>query len=1042
MIKELTQIIKSKELDIITSFLSVANENANISMDDLAVSPLLALSIEKPFVYVVNSVESVGEVSAVFKNLGKRVASCEVECDMPLFSEVKQGGNELFDALNVYKSGGADVLVISASNLLSCVPSVSASSLEIKVNGKFDIKKLAGSLEDFGYTRVGRVTREGDFSQKGDVVDVWLADSGNPIRVMFFGDVVEAIKKIDSDDFSTIESLKDLKISPITSFANVSADLVRKKLDNVKSSHDNTKNIITTLYTKLEKGVNLGAIKWLSPLLYSQVSVLDYIKQVSDVIVFERPREVLESLRNHEKQNSARLVSLIEGGLLLAEHEKIFMSVANVLKEVESMLCVGFGGNHDLFKSKKSFNLKTLPTANYFSALGVLVPDIIRNVETHKKTVLVFVGNSKSLENYLNTKGVEFNVISRDKFALSSAELASLEQSSTSRSNPSCEIIKSASINIVYRTLGLSFEVAGSGVVVYSITSPSKAVSSVPQPRTSGEFVMPNIGEVVVHEFHGLGRYLGIKNLRLGSEDKDYMVLQYDGGAFVYVPLEQVGVLSNYHGEPTRLNRIGGKDFADAKQRVRRRLKELSFKLGELYVKRAKARPSVYDCDDSIMEEFFNSFLHPYTADQIKAITDIKNDMKSDKVMDRLICGDVGYGKTEVAMHACFRAIMSGYQVAMLCPTTILSVQHGNTASKRLCKFGVRVEVLNRFKTDSEVRDILDGLKSGAVDMVIGTHRLLSGDIVFKNLSLLILDEEQRFGVSHKEKIKTIKSNIDVLTLSATPIPRTLNMALVGIRDISNITTPPKNRSAILTYVSEYSDELVMDAILRESSRGGQVLVLYNNVQGIEIYATRLRKLLQNHQQSLPLSSVEACASSDLVPSVGSRLSSTSRVNSVVDSNSLRIDVIHGQMSTTRMEDTIMRTYAREIDVLVASTIIENGIDIATANTLIVVDADRLGVAQMHQLRGRVGRSDVQAYAYFTYAKNKEVSEVSSKRLDAISRFSGFGAGYNIAMRDLQIRGAGDLLGAEQSGHIDQVGFEVYMKILKEIASEIKGEQS
>ncbi|MCL2755725.1 MAG: DEAD/DEAH box helicase [Firmicutes bacterium] len=977
MIRELGKVIKNKELDEIVEFVSGAKDNCVVTMDDLSVAPLIASANIKPFVYIVSNSESVPEIASFFKGLGLRVSACEIEPDLPIYTEGKQAANELYNALHLFMDKQSDVLIIPATSLLFNIPSVKSSAIEIKVNVKMDIKSTCGSLENFGYTRVTRVSQAGDFSNKGDVVDIWQDGEESPIRVMFFGDTVEAIKKIESSDFSTIERVDSIIINPISSFANVSSDMIRKKLETVNIKHENTRAIVDSLNTRLDKGQTLGDVRWLNALLFKQASILEELRAISPLIIFERPREIYENLKSLEIQNSKRIESLVDGGLLLDMHGTVLGNAFEIESELEKFTCIGFqsvGALPPLFKVKKTFSLKTLPTANYFSALGVLVPDIIRNVNTHKKTVVVFASNSKSLENYLGSKGVEFNVSTLDK-------------------------IKDGVVNIIYRTLGLSFEIAGSNIVVYSITSPSKQIKPSTPEKMSGEFVMPSVGEIVVHDFHGIGRYLGTKSLVLGSEEKDYMVLQYDGGAFVYVPLEQMGVLSNYHGEPTRLNRIGGKDFADAKQRVRRRLKELSFKLGELYVKRAKARPSIYDCEEIIMEEFFNSFPFDYTRDQLKALEDIKNDMTGSSVMDRLVCGDVGYGKTEVALHAAFRAIMSGYQVAMLCPTTILSVQHGNTAKSRLGKFGVRVEVLNRFKTDSEVREILDGLKSGSVDMVIGTHRLLSGDILFKNLSLLILDEEQRFGVSHKEKIKTIKSNIDVLTLSATPIPRTLNMALVGIRDISNITTAPVNRTPIITYVSEYSEELALDAILREHSRGGQVLVLFNNVSGVEAYVARLRKILPG---------------------------------------GMRVDIAHGQMSATRLEDTIYRMYNREIDVLVASTIIENGIDIATANTLVVVDSDRLGVAQMHQLRGRVGRSDVQAYAYFTYQRNKEISEISRKRLDAIQKFAGTGAGYNIAMRDLQIRGAGDLLGAEQSGHIDQVGFEVYMKILKEIADEIK----
>ena len=612
-----------------------------------------------------------------------------------------------------------------------------------------------------------------------------------------------------------------------------------------------------------------------------------------------------------------------------------------------------------------------MPVTNYHSAISVLVPDIVRTSQNLGKNVLVFVGQSKALENYLKSKGVSHE-----------------------------------NIRIVYKPLNVSFEVLDAKTVIYSLAPPPKHTEQNVFQKAGGNFVMPQIGEVVVHEVHGLGRYLGIKKLNLVDAQRDYIVLQYDGGSFVYLPPEQTSQLSNYVGEPTRLNRIGGQDFANAKQRVRRRLRELSFKLSALYARRGRAKPNTYETDEKILDEFKAAFKHTYTEDQRKALDEIKKDMASNRVMDRLICGDVGFGKTEVAFHAAFRAIMSGYQVALLCPTTILSVQHYNSAVERLGKFGVRVEVLNRFKPAKEVERILGDLASGAIDMVVGTHMLLGERVVFKDLSLLILDEEQRFGVAHKERIKQMRHNVDVLTLSATPIPRTLNMALIGVRDISNILTPPVNRHPIITYVTEYSDELVRDAILREVDRGGQTLVLFNNVERIEWFTARIRKMFESHVNIAPI----------------------------------RVACVHGQMPASRLEQTIVETYNRQVDVLVASTIIENGIDLSTANTLFVIDADRLGVSQMHQIRGRVGRGSTQAFAYFTFSPQKEVSEIARERLLAIQTHSSHGSGFDIAMRDLQLRGAGDLLGANQSGHMEQIGFDMYCKILREVAEENQSE--
>jgi transcription-repair coupling factor (superfamily II helicase) len=427
--------------------------------------------------------------------------------------------------------------------------------------------------------------------------------------------------------------------------------------------------------------------------------------------------------------------------------------------------------------------------------------------------------------------------------------------------------------------------------------------------------------------------------------------------------------------------------------------------LSELYARRARAKANTYDCDPATMDAFSAAFAHTHTPDQQTAIRAIAADMQSAKVMDRLICGDVGYGKTEVAFHAIFRAVMSGFQAAILCPTTVLSVQHANTARERFAPFGIRVEVLNRFKTESESESILKDLRTGKIDIIVGTHRLLSSDVKFKNMGLLVLDEEQRFGVGHKEKIKQLKTNVDVLTLSATPIPRTLNMALIGIRDISVISTPPVNRYPVITYVTEFSEMLLLDAVIRENERAGQTIVLYNDVEHIEAFAARLRRGLAD-----------------------------------AGHGGIRVGVIHGQMRAEALEDTIVALSARRIDVMVASTLLAHGLDLSAANPLFALDADRLGVAQMHQLRGRVGRSDRQAYAYFTYGGNKTLSEVSRARLEAIRSFTGGGAGLQIAMKDLQLRGAGSLLGANQSGHMEQIGFDMYCKILEEVARENRSE--
>ena len=514
---------------------------------------------------------------------------------------------------------------------------------------------------------------------------------------------------------------------------------------------------------------------------------------------------------------------------------------------------------------------------------------------------------------------------------------------------------------------------------------------------------MPKVGDYIVHETHGIGKCIALDKLNFNGLEKDYFVIEYSGGDKLYLPSEHADLISAYMGGDSqpKLNKIGGEQFAKIKQKVKESVSKLAINLIDIYSKREKSKGFIYSKDSMLYEEFENAFPHEETEDQLTAIADIKKDMEGTRIMDRLICGDVGYGKTEVALRAIYKAVLDGKQVAFLCPTTILSEQHYKTAKERFKDFMVNVAVLNRFKTKAQQTQILKELKDGKVDLIIGTHRLLSSDVEYKDLGLLVLDEEQRFGVADKEKIKDLKNNVDVLTLSATPIPRTLNMALTGIRDISIIASPPKERIAVKTYVQEESDTLIVNACKKELSRGGQVLLVYNRVEHIYEQAERVRALLPE----------------------------------------ARIGVAHGQMPEKLLEETIMQLYNHEFDILIATTLIESGIDLPLANTLIVLDSDRLGLSELYQLRGRIGRSDRIAYAYFTYNPSKILTQDAYKRLDAILEYTELGSGFKIAMRDLEIRGAGDILGKEQHGHMEKVGYDMYCKLLESAVKELKGEK-
>lgn len=516
-------------------------------------------------------------------------------------------------------------------------------------------------------------------------------------------------------------------------------------------------------------------------------------------------------------------------------------------------------------------------------------------------------------------------------------------------------------------------------------------------------FYLPKLNEYVVHTFHGIGKCTQIERLKISDVEKDYFVIEYKNGDKLYLPSEEANTISAYVGseETPKLSSLGGAEFARLKERVKASIKEMAISLLEIYKERQKIKGFKFVRDDELEKRFADAFGYTETPDQLKAIYDIDKDMESDKVMERLICGDVGFGKTEVALRAAFKAVYNGKQVALLCPTTILSQQHEFTAKTRLEPFGVKVEVLNRFKTPSQVKNIISRLKEGRIDVLVGTHKLLNEQFEFKDLGLLILDEEQRFGVEHKEKLKDRFRNIDVLTLSATPIPRTLNMSLSGIRDISIIETPPRDRLPIQTYVAEENDQLIKDVLNRELARGGQAFVVYNRVETIDNFANHLKKLM-------PQAS---------------------------------IGVAHGQMTERSLEKVIERLYGGVYNILIATTLIENGINLPDANTMVVIEADRLGLSQLYQLRGRIGRGNQLSYAYLTYIKDKHITEEAYKRLEAIKEFSQLGSGFKIAMRDLELRGAGNIFGKEQHGHIAKVGYDMFVKLLDEEVKELRGEK-
>lgn len=629
---------------------------------------------------------------------------------------------------------------------------------------------------------------------------------------------------------------------------------------------------------------------------------------------------------------------------------------------------------------KTDYKISTFPSRNYLTDFLALKNDILSYLKMGMRAVL-FAGNEKykqKLIDFCNENALSWRDFENEEHYLNALYLSSLDFPYP---------ISFIEQNIVC--------IGSDSLFKHSTTTFSKSKHSV--------FYLPKLGDYVVHSFHGIGKCIKIERLKIADVEKDYFVIEYKNGGILYLPSEEANSLSAYVGseENPKLSALGGAEFSRLKERVKASIKEMAFSLAEIYKERQNQKGFKFVRDEFLEKQFADKFPYQLSIDQERAIADIDKDMENGKIMDRLICGDVGFGKTEVAMRAIFKCVYNGKQAALLCPTTILSQQHFATLSSRFEGFGVKVAVVNRFKTTQQIKDILQRVKEGKIDVLIGTHRLLSGDVGFSDLGLLVLDEEQRFGVEHKEKIKNQFRKIDVLTLSATPIPRTLNMSLSGIRDISVIETPPKDRLPIQTYVSELDDELLKDVLSREKARGGISFVIYNRVETIEEFVAHIRTLLPE----------------------------------------TKVAFAHGQMPEKVLESIIEKLYQGEFDILVSTTLIENGVDLAKANTMVVIDADRLGLSTLYQLRGRIGRSDKLSYAYLTYTKDKVLTEQSVKRLEALKEFSSLGSGFKIAIRDLEIRGAGNIFGKQQHGHIAKVGYDMFVKLLDEEVKKLKGEK-
>lgn len=904
---------------------------------------------------------------------------------------------------------GRTVIVVTPINaaLRRTMPKTTLreSCLSVQVGDELDMDDLVEQLVKMGYERTDVVDRHGEFSRRGGIVDVYASSEDNPIRIELFGDEVESIRHFDSATQRSIDKIQEALFLPArevlmtSESAEKAAAKVRKELTSQISSLDgvedpeSAKRIADKVeddITRLENTAYFDEIEFYLPYLHpEEVSLFDYIP-VDAIVALDEPMQIKSHWEQHEEKLTETLINRAGKGLLLATQKRQHVSFESTIKHaLERHQALNFAllpRPVAWARSDKEIQIDSKPMES-FSGHIEAAADQIKTWLGNNQTVVVASGQDKRMLEILA------------EFAVPAFQL---EDSLTFGETPLAYVS--------HANLRTGFKIPEANLVVVTDCE-IFGERRLHRPRKTSHEGIPissvldlKEGDYVVHISHGIGYYRGITKLSTGGVEREYLLLEYAQNDKLYVPSEQIDRVQKYiggEGTPPTVHRLGGSEWMRTTTKVKKAVQEMAKELIELYAWRQALGGHAYAPDTPWQQEMESAFPFNETPDQMGAIMDVKRDLEITKPMDRLICGDVGYGKTEVAIRAAFKVVNDGKQVAVLCPTTVLAQQHYNTFSERLAAFPITVELMSRFRTTKEQKEVAEGVKFGTVDIVIGTHRLLSKDIEFKDLGLIVVDEEQRFGVKHKEKLKQLRKTVDALTMTATPIPRTLHMSLAGIRDMSIINDPPEGRMPIKTLVREAESDTVREAIVRELDRGGQIFFVHNRVENIGHVADQVQKL---------------------VPYA-------------------RVDVAHGQMPESELERVMMDFYEHKFDVLVCTTIIESGLDIPNANTIVINESDKLGLAQLYQLRGRVGRSDRQAYAYLLYRSDKILSEVAEKRLDAIREFTDLGSGYRIAMRDLEIRGAGNLLGAEQSGQMAAVGFDLYCQLLSKAVSELKGEE-
>ncbi len=880
--------------------------------------------------------------------------------------------------------------------------------LSISAQSTETLSQLREKLMTMGYRMKEQVSEPGEYAVRGGILDVYPLTEDTPYRIEYWGDEVDSIRSFDVSNQRSIENVAEVRIFPAAELV-LNADELAAGLKKIETEAKKVSNRFRA-EMKTEEGARIrktveelrenvlylqGAVNMESYVAYfdkETVSIFDYFPKDETLFVLDEPLRIQESAEMTANEFAESMTGRLEKGYILPGQMKAIFDYKKLLASFltrKTLLVNTLNIGISTLLPKKEYDIAVKSVASYNNSFETLVKDLENYKRRGYRVLLVSGSHTRAARLAQDLRDYEINAFySEDEERVPAPK----------------------EIMVTYGNLrgGFEYPVLKFVVIAESDIFGKEKRTRKPAPKYQGNkihnFQELAFGDYVVHENRGLGIYRGIEQVESNKVVKDYIKVEYAEGGVLYVPVTAMDVLQKYAdadaAKKPKLNRLGGAEWTKTKTRVQKAVREIAGDLVKLYALRENKKGHAFGKDTVWQKEFEELFPYEETDDQLKAIMETKEDMESTKIMDRLVCGDVGYGKTEIAIRAAFKAVLDGMQVAILVPTTILAQQHYNTFSQRLLDFPVRVDMLSRFRTPTQQKKTIESLAKGSVDIVIGTHRLLSKDIRFKNLGLLIVDEEQRFGVTHKEKIKQMRDTVDALTLTATPIPRTLHMSLIGIRDMSVLEEPPVDRLPIQTFVLEHNDEMIREAINRELARDGQVFYVYNRVQGIDEVAYKLQQLCPE--------AIVAYA--------------------------------HGQMSERELEKIMFRFISGEIDVLVSTTIIETGMDISNVNTILIDDADRMGLSQLYQLRGRVGRSNRTAYAFIMYRRDKMLSEVAEKRLSAIREFTDLGSGFKISMRDLEIRGAGNLLGAEQSGHMEAVGYDLYCKMLNDAVRSMKGE--